>query len=329
MRFILTSLAFLVLLGSGTSVSGQDWAQKMFTAGTSHDFGTVARGAKVEHRFVFTNLYKETLHITEVRSSCGCTKPVVTKREVKSRESAEIIAVYNTTSFLGSRSAVITVTFGDPFPAQLQLRVKGYIRSDVVLAPGKVNFGRVAKGKPSEQRITVSYAGRETWEIVDVRTANTNLEAELHETHRGGGRVEYQLLIRLLGEAPVGFLNDQLAIITNDTRLSRIPLDVEGKVEAEVTVSPSPLVFGTLKPGEKVTKKIVVRAQRPFRILGVVCDGCFKVETTDAARKYHLIPVTFEAGPQGKINSKIHIKTDLGEGAVPDVPAYATVEDGA
>ena len=36
---------------------------------TSHDFGVVARGAKVEYRFVVTNPYNEDLEIELVRSS--------------------------------------------------------------------------------------------------------------------------------------------------------------------------------------------------------------------------------------------------------------------
>ena len=40
---------------------------------TEHDFGSVARGAKAEYRFVFENLYMEDVHISHAYSSCGCT----------------------------------------------------------------------------------------------------------------------------------------------------------------------------------------------------------------------------------------------------------------
>ena len=68
--------AFILLL-TVLAVSpcfGQEWAQKMFKV-TEHDFGSVARGAKAEYRFVFENLYMEDVHIAGVRSSCGCTTP--------------------------------------------------------------------------------------------------------------------------------------------------------------------------------------------------------------------------------------------------------------
>src|SRR5207244_9679707 len=173
--------------------------------------------------------------------------------------------------------------------------------TDVVCNPGSVNFGQVRYGAPVERMIDVLYAGRNEWEIVDVRTANPHLEAELYEKRRGGGQVEYRMLVRLRADAPLGYLKDQLTIVTNDEQLARIPLDVEGKIESEVTVSPSPLVFGEVKAGQKITKPIVVRGTRPFRVTQVECDDCFEVQTPDEAKTFHLLRVTFNANKSGNV----------------------------
>ncbi len=315
-----------VLLAGGQSATAQEWARKMFRE-ASHDFGTVAAGARAEHRFVVTNLFKETVHIQHAAANCECIRVIVTKSTLRSRESAEIIAVLDTTNFKGQRNVAITVTLDQPFPAEVQLRVAGFIRTDVVFSPGSVNFGQVRYGSRPERIIDVLYAGRSEWEIVDVRTANPHLEAELIEKRRGGGQVEYRMLVRLGADAPLGYLKDQLSIVTNDGQLARIPIDVEGKVESEVTVSPSPLVFGEVKAGEKVTKPIVVRATRPFRITEVECDDCFEVQKPTEAKTYHLLRVTFSANKSGSVSGKIHIKTDLGADVVPDIPAYGQVTE--
>jgi hypothetical protein len=316
-------LACAVIAGPAPA---QEWARKLFRE-TTYDFGTVAAGARAEHRFVVTNLFKETVHIGEPSSNCPCVKLIVTKPVLRSRESGEIIAVLDTTNFKGQRTVAVTVNIDQPFPAQVQLRVAGFIRSDVVFSPGTVNFGRVHYGSRPERLIDVLYAGRNDWEIVDVRTANPHLEAELYEKRRGGGQVEYRMLVRLNAEAPLGYLKDQLSIVTNDGQLSRIPIDVEGKVESEVTVSPSPLVFGEVRAGEKVTKPIVVRGTRPFRITEVECDDCFEVQTPKEAKTYHLLRVTFSPKGAGSVAGKIHIKTDLGADVVPDIPAYGQVTE--
>ena len=75
-------LAWLVLLVCATTAPAQDWAREMFSE-TSHDFGAVARGAKVQYHFNFKNIYEEPAHVLAIRSSCGCTTPEVTKSELK------------------------------------------------------------------------------------------------------------------------------------------------------------------------------------------------------------------------------------------------------
>ena len=60
----------------------QQWAQKMFNK-TSHDFGSVARGSDTVYKFEVTNLYKQTMHLVGVRTSCGCTTPTIDNPVIK------------------------------------------------------------------------------------------------------------------------------------------------------------------------------------------------------------------------------------------------------
>lgn len=320
-------LAWLVLLVCAATAPAQDWARKMFSE-TSHDFGAVARGAKAQYHFKFKNIYEETAHVMAIRSSCGCTTPEVTRSELKTWETSEIIATFNTTAFLGQHTATITVEFDKPFHAEVQLQVYGNIRSDVVLQPGQVELGSIDAGQPVEKIITVTHTGRQDWKITDVRSANTNFEVEVNETRRAQGSVTYDLSVRLKPTSPVGYINDQLFLMTNDPQTAQIPIDVEGRVVAGVEVNPPSLSLGALAPGQTVTKNIVVRSKRAFRVLDVQCGDGFTCKVPDAARQVQLIPITFKAGDQpGKLVKKIRIKTDLGENAVPDVTCQATILD--
>ena len=101
--------------------------------------------AKQIFEFELQNIYKEDIHISRVRASCGCTIPSIKKHDLKTWETGAIIAEYNTRSFLGKRGATVTVTIDKPFPAEVQLTVKGYIRSDVTFSPALVQFGDVLR----------------------------------------------------------------------------------------------------------------------------------------------------------------------------------------
>lgn len=322
--------AFLVTLVVGfacSTGSGQEWATKMFET-REHDFGTVARGAKAEFEFVLSNIYLEDVHVASVRSSCGCTSVSIKNPLLKTYEKGAIVATVNSRSFYGRKAATITVTIDKPFYAEVQLHVTSYIRSDVVVQPGSVQFGSVSQGSPAESKVAIHYAGRSDWRILEVRSADPNLSGEVVETSRGNGEVTYELLVHLDSDAPTGYLNDHLVLVTNDNNSTQVPVLVEGKIESSVAVSPTSLFMGIVQPGEKVTRPLVIRGAKPFRVLSVHCDdSSFEFDTSGETqpKMIHVIPVTFVAGADaGKISKLIRVETDLGE-SLPDLSAYAVV----
>ncbi|MBN1909723.1 MAG: DUF1573 domain-containing protein [Pirellulales bacterium] len=319
--------ALFLAISFGVPALAQQWASDMFEAKT-HDFGNVARGAKAEFEFKLTNPYLEDVHIASVSSSCGCTSPSITKPILKTYESGSIIAHINTDRFLGSKGATITVTIDKPYPSTVHLSVQAYIRSDVVFNPGSVNFGEVDQGKSADKTVTLNYAGRSDWKVQEVRCDNPHVQAQVQETSRQPGQVAYQVSVHVDENTPAGYLNEHLVLVTNDYRLKQVPLAVEGRIVSGVSVSPSTLFMGVVEPGQKVQKKLVVRAKKPFRILSIHCpDGSFEFDSnaTKEAKTLHLVPVTFVAGKKpGKISQKIEIETDLGT-ATSELPALAVV----
>jgi len=320
------TLALVSLAALAAPASAQEWADKMF-ATRSHEFGTVPRGGNVVYAFKFKNLYEEDVHISNVRSSCGCTEPKVSKDTLKTFEEGEILAEFNTRKFLGARNATITVTFDKPFYAEVQLTVGGYIRSDVVLSPGGVEFGSVDQGSPAEKKVSINYAGRSDWKLLELKSPNPNLVAEFVETSRGNGQVGYDLTVKLKDDAPAGYLREELTLITNDSRGTEIPVLVEGRVLPEISVNPASLFVGTVQPGQKVTKQLVVSGKRPFKITNVKCaDQSFAFAASEASAKRHLLPVVFTAGDKpGKLTAKIEIETDLGSSIVAALEAHAQI----
>jgi hypothetical protein len=309
-----------------TTVVAQQWAEKMFSE-KSHDFGAVPRAAKVEYEFTLTNVYKEDVHIAGVRSSCGCTQPRILKDTLKTHETGAIIAAFNTSAFSGKHGARVTVTIDRPNYAEVELDVRGYIRTDVVLNPGQVTLGSVPPGETADKKIRIDYAGRNDWKITGVTTNSPYLTASIKEAKRSPGRVSYELDVQLKEGAPAGYLNDELLVATNDHRAKQFPVKVEGLIVSELTVSPAVLTLGTLQPGQKITKQIVVKGAKPFKIVSMHClDSAFTFDITTEAKIVHLVPVTFVAGSEsGKISQEIEIVTDLGENATATLSAVGQV----
>jgi hypothetical protein len=320
------SLAALFLACSAAPCCCQEWASKMFKT-TEHDFGTVARGSKAEFDFNLTNLYRDDVHIVSAYSSCGCTSVTVIQPTLKSWEVGAIHAVFNTPTFLGSRAATLTVVIDKPQPAEVLLHVRGVIRGDVTFEPGSVQLGDVDQGTAVEKNVRVSHYGWGDWQITGVNSSNPNISAKVTNSTKQNGWTNADLTVKLDKDTAVGYIQDHLMLLTSEGQSVQMPLAIEGRVVSNLTVSPSTLFMGVVQPGRAVTKPLVVKGTRAFKVVSVTCDDksfTFAPAGSDSS-KVHVIPVTFVAGTtEGKVTKSIRITTDLGQ-TTAEVSAYAVI----
>lgn len=323
-------LAFVAALLACARPAAADWARDMFEV-TQHDFGTIAAGAKAEFAFKFTNKYLYDVHVVRVRSSCGCSDVRVTKDSLATYESSEVVASINSERLRGDQSSTLTVIFDKPRYAEVQLKVTVYIRGDVLLEPSGFDFGEVEQGAEASRKLTVTHYGNADWKIVDVLGSADRLECELGEPVGSGNRVSYSLTAKLATGAPAGGLGTQLLLVTNDPRAEKIPVMVEGSIRSLVSVAPVSLYLGSLRPGQSVSKRLVVRASKPFHIQEISTDcGCFEFTyAAEEAKALHLVPVKFTAGDKtGAVKRTIRVKTDL-NGTEAEIVALAAVDEQA
>lgn len=99
-------------------------AQIKFTE-TVHDYGEIELNGDGNCEFKFTNEGKETLILSNVRSSCGCTVPAWPKTPIKKGEEAVIKVKYNTAR-AGSFNKSITV-YSNGSEQPVILRIKGTV----------------------------------------------------------------------------------------------------------------------------------------------------------------------------------------------------------
>ena len=115
----------------------------------------------------------------------------------KTYEKGEITCEFNTSAFVGARSAVVTVVFDKPYYGEMQLMVAGNIRSDIVTEPGQIQFGEVPKGEERSTAVNITYAGNSNWEIKDVQSENQDLSVRLNRLPTSPGRVGYEMQVML------------------------------------------------------------------------------------------------------------------------------------
>jgi hypothetical protein len=325
MRNAVLALVALVLGAAACGAQTTSWADKMFKDGISHDFGSVPRGAQLFHRFSMTNIYAVPLQIIDVRTSCGCSAATPSTKLLQPREVGFIDVSMDGRKFTGPKSIRVSVTVGPEYTSTAELTVTANSRADVVFNPGQVTFGAVPKGSTPTQTIDVEYAGTLDWRVTGVLTNGAPFDVALEEWYRVPGKVGYHARFTLQARAPVGPLKQEVFLQTNDPASQLVPVLVEATVQAALTVSPDPVRADDLRVGQELTRKVMVRGTRPFRVLAVEGTGDdVGVATrlpTDKPQVQHTLVLKCRPARPGDFKRELRIRTDL-----QDAPVTVTVE---
>ncbi len=114
---ITRSLLCLVLMAFQAVVAGdkQDKkSSKIQFAETAFDLGQIQEGQVVEHTFTFANRGSDTLRISKVDASCGCTAALASANVVAPGGEGGIKASFNSAGRIGKTKKSVYVRSNDP-----------------------------------------------------------------------------------------------------------------------------------------------------------------------------------------------------------------------
>ncbi len=94
---------------------------------TVYDFGNIPYNSEAKYEFIFKNISKESIALTNVRASCGCTSPEWSKEPIKKRNKGKVTITYDTRRVGNFSKSIYVYTNKSDQP--VLLRVKGTVLS--------------------------------------------------------------------------------------------------------------------------------------------------------------------------------------------------------
>jgi hypothetical protein len=326
---------FALAVGSGSPAGAlrsgdSDWRTSVFPE-RAHDFGNVARGSRVRHAFPVINRTNAEIRIADWRTKCGCTDVRVGARVIPPGTQTTVEATIDTTRFQGYKASGLTLVLDRPAFDQIDLNMTCFIRRDIALNPGQIDFGTVRPtGRLPSAVLTVTYSGgRSAWEIADMKTRSALVKAVANELDRSAdGQVRWLITATLQPGLRNGFFKDEITLITNDSPRQAIPISVVANVQGALSVIPSIINFGQVRAGQSVTKIVRVRSPSPFTITGLDAsrtDLKTSEQTTGAATD-HALSIALQApATAGPYHAVVTIESDLKDEPPAQVKTFATI----
>jgi len=139
MKKIVVGFVLLVVLSAvGVFASPQITVDKAV-----YEFDTVLEGVVVTHTFVLTNAGDETLEITSVHTTCGCTTTGLAQQNLAPGESVNLDTVFDTVGYGGRTvTKMIYVESNDPASPRVTLQLQGTVNraQQYNVACGDLNY---------------------------------------------------------------------------------------------------------------------------------------------------------------------------------------------
>ena len=321
-------LALVLVVGRGAADEGPP---RVALDEAVFDFGTVDRGARVDHTFRVPNRGGALLRIDHVKSSCGCTVAVLSDRDVPPGGEARVAVSLDTTRLAGRTTKTVNVYTNDPDAPVVGLSLAGQVVADLVLTPEPLYLGHIRRGEEIRREVIVT-SGRpgETYAALRVEPTSPHVHARLEPRSDGPGQ---RLVVELDQDMVLGRFDEQLTLHTTSPREPVLSLPVFGSVEGDVVVLPPQVTFGVTRGGAAPERDLFIRNRgaRPVTVTSVkVPDDIvtYTLAPVQEGQEYRLTLRLRDGIKPGKVESRVEIFTDHPDEKHLVIPLYAIVRAG-
>ena len=123
------------------------------------NFGSIPKGSIVSHSYQIKNIGEDTLQITNVKPTCGCTMAPLSSNFIAPGEEADLTANFNSEKFNGRVNKQINIDSTDPIKPYLKVIFTAIINNPLLTVtpdPAEIDFGTVKQGNPGQMKFTVT-----------------------------------------------------------------------------------------------------------------------------------------------------------------------------
>ncbi len=186
----------------------------------------------VSTRFIFKNGGKHPVTITELKPSCGCLQPRLSKKILQPGERGNFLLRVSTISEApGKHDYFVTVKYTDPKPREVVVHFKFILpKKQIDIQPQALIFYQL-NGEPATQQFVITDYRDQPMNVTKVSSTSKVVSASLQSTGVDNlGNQRTYVSVTVAGKVPSGKTRAHVIIETDDPQFDKmvIPLWIEG-----------------------------------------------------------------------------------------------------
>jgi hypothetical protein len=200
--------------------------------GTTFSIGSIPRGRVVEHELTIQNPGTDTLIISRVDVSCGCTGSMLSTDHIPPGGKGSLQITFDSKNFRGPIHKTVTVNSNAVGEQAMQISFDGTVIEEITFAPEFVWFQDASVGERSEKAVTIKNEGKTPFELTGYSTGLPGVHVNLPTGMIDPGD-SVVVPIEFVPEKVIPVVADRVVIRTSHPTQKELPIGVYGNVKPE------------------------------------------------------------------------------------------------
>ena len=268
-RLFVITMAVLMLAASVAVADEPVKGPRLTLVEPLKDFGTVAKGDKLEWAFLVKNTGTTDLEIIAAKPTCGCTVADFDK-VIKPGATGKVSANVDTANFAGPINKGITLETNDPTAPTAQVTITAVVKPFVEAYPAGFLRYNLLQGAVEKQAVTLYSDETEPFQITKIESPQEWIKVDFKKNEGlevvpnvgREGQAQYKIEVTVGGpDAKIGPLAEKIHVLTNSKHQPEYWVSVSGVIRPSIRVEPTALNFGEVAPTDvAATRTIMLRS---------------------------------------------------------------------
>ena len=221
-----------------------------------YDFGKVTAGDVVSYTYIFTNIGTETLTLTSVAPSCGCTTAGEWTKTVEPGKTGSIPIRFASAQTSGPVGKTVTVNCNDPVTPTTVLQIKGTLWQPIEVNPRYAMLNATTESPSTSVTVRITNNTDQALTVFPPESNNKAFTAEMTTTQPGKG---YEVVVKTVPPLAAGNVTGIITLKTSATNMPLISITAFVNVMPVVTVNPPSVTLGAGPLTQPVTSVVTIR----------------------------------------------------------------------
>ncbi len=194
--------------------------------GTRFDFGDLVYGI-AKKNLTIRNEGKDTLILSNVSASCGCTAALPGKERIAPHDSTSLAITFNTRNISGHAEKAVSLDTNDPTQNKVRIVFTANVTGVLDLQPDYVYF-QAQLDSPSVKSVVLKNRGTSEINLSSITSSLENISLKLSQTQLKPA--EQATLTAVLTPRAKGTFKGEIVIKTDNPKLPSVTVRVVGLV---------------------------------------------------------------------------------------------------